>query len=39
VLRVARRPPSRSEAKNIAKRFRKHREHYFRFIRLKRIVG
>jgi transposase len=32
VLRVARRPPSRSEAKNIAKRFRKHREHYFRFL-------
>ena len=32
VLKVARRPPRRSEAQNIAKRFRKHGEHYFRFL-------
>ena len=32
VLKVATRPPSRREAQNIAKRFRKHGEHYFRFL-------
>jgi transposase len=32
VLQVARRPPGRSEAENIAERFRKHSEHYFRFL-------
>ncbi len=32
VLKVARRPPWRSEAKNIAERFRQHAEHYFRFL-------
>jgi transposase len=32
VLKVAKRPPSRREAQNIAKRFRKHGEHYFRFL-------
>ena len=32
VLKVARRPPQRNEAQNIADRFRKHREHYFRFL-------
>jgi len=32
VLKVARRPPRRSEAQNIADRFRKHSEHYFRFL-------
>lgn len=32
VLKVAKRPPSRREAMNIAKRFRKHGEHYFRFL-------
>jgi transposase len=32
VLKVARRPPARSEAQNIAKRFRHHAEHYFRFL-------
>jgi hypothetical protein len=32
VLKVARRPPSRKEAQNIADRFRKHGEHYFRFL-------
>jgi transposase len=32
VLEVARHPPRRSEAENIAERFRKHREHYFRFL-------
>jgi hypothetical protein len=32
VLKVARRPPRRSEAQNIAKRFRQHAEHYFRFL-------
>ena len=32
VLKVARRPPCRSEAQNIAQRFRRHAEHYFRFL-------
>ena len=32
VSSVVRRPPSRSEAQNIAKRFRDHAEHYFRFL-------
>jgi transposase len=32
VLNVARRPPRRSEAQNIAERFRQHSEHYFRFL-------
>lgn len=32
VLKVARRPPRRKEAQNIADRFRKHGEHYFRFL-------
>jgi transposase len=32
VLKVARRPPCRSEAENIAQRFRRHAEHYFRFL-------
>jgi len=32
VLKVARRPPKRSEAQNIGERFRQHREHYFRFL-------
>lgn len=32
VLKVARRPPRRKEAQNIANRFRKHGEHYFRFL-------
>jgi len=32
VLKVARRPPARSEAQNISERFRQHREHYFRFL-------
>jgi len=32
VLKVARRPPRRSEAQNIAERFRQHAEHYFRFL-------
>jgi transposase len=32
VLKVARRPPRRSEAQNIAQRFRQHTEHYFRFL-------
>jgi len=32
VLKVARRPPGRREAQNIAKRFRKHAAHYFRFL-------
>lgn len=32
VLKVAKRPPCRSEAQNIANRFRKHSEHYFRFL-------
>lgn len=32
VLRVARRPPWRSEAHNIAERFRQHADHYFRFL-------
>jgi transposase len=31
VLKVARRPPRRTEAQNIAERFRQHAEHYFRF--------
>lgn len=33
VLKVARRPPRRSEAQNIAERFRQHAEHYFRFLK------
>jgi alpha-mannosidase len=32
VLKVARRPPARSEAQNIGERFRQHSEHYFRFL-------
>jgi len=32
VLKVARRPPRRKESQNIADRFRKHGEHYFRFL-------
>ena len=32
VLKVARRPPRRSEAQNIANRFRQHGDHYFRFL-------
>ena len=32
VLKVAQRPPSRREAQNIAKRFRKHSAHHFRFL-------
>lgn len=32
VLRIACRPPARTEAQNIANRFRKHGEHYFRFL-------
>ena len=32
VLHVARRPPWRSEAQNIAARFRQHADHYFRFL-------
>ena len=32
VLKVARRPPRRREAQNIAQRFRQHAEHYFRFL-------
>jgi transposase len=32
VLTVAKRPPSRREAQNIAKRFRKYSAHYFRFL-------
>jgi len=32
VLKVARRPPRRSEAQNIGERFRQHGEHYFRFL-------
>ncbi len=32
VLKVAKRPPSRREAQNIAKRFCKHGTHYFRFL-------
>jgi transposase len=32
VLKVARRAPRRAEAQNIAERFRKHGEHYFRFL-------
>jgi transposase len=32
VLKVARRPPSRREARNIAERFRQHSDHYFRFL-------
>jgi len=32
VLKVARRPPPRNEASNIAQRFRKHGDAYFRFI-------
>lgn len=33
VLTIAKRPPRRGEAQNIANRFRKHSEHYFRFLR------
>jgi len=33
VLTVARRPPCRSEAQNIAERFRQHADHYFRFLK------
>jgi hypothetical protein len=33
VLKVARRPPCRSEAQNIAGRFQQHAEHYFRFLK------
>jgi transposase len=32
VLKVVRRPPGRIEAQNIAKRFRQHADHYFRFL-------
>lgn len=32
VLQVAKRPPRRGEARNIAERFRKHGAHYFRFL-------
>lgn len=32
VLKVARRPPWRKEAQNIAERFRRHADHYFRFL-------
>ena len=32
VLQVTRRPPCRSEAQNIAKRFRKHGDYYFTFL-------
>ena len=32
VLKVVRRPPWRSEARNIAERFRQHADHYFRFL-------
>ena len=32
VLKVVQRPPPRSEAQNIARRFRQHGEHYFRFL-------
>lgn len=32
VLKVAKRPPNRREAQNIAKRFRKYGAHYFRFL-------
>lgn len=32
VLKVLRRPPSRAEVRNIANRFHKHGEHYFRFL-------
>jgi len=34
VLQVARRPPRRREAENIAQRFRQHAEHYFRFLEI-----
>ncbi len=34
VLKVARRPPRRNEAQNIAQRFRQHGEHYFRFLEI-----
>jgi transposase len=33
VLKVVRRPPQRTEAQNIAERFRQHAEHYFRFLK------
>ena len=32
VLKVVRRPPGRGEAQNIGERFRKHSDHYFRFL-------
>lgn len=32
VLKIAKRPPSRREAINLAKHFRKHGAHYFRFL-------
>jgi transposase len=32
LLKIARRPPQRSEAVNIANRFREHADHYFRFL-------
>jgi len=32
VLKVARHPPGRREARNIAQRFRQHADHYFRFL-------
>lgn len=32
LLKTARRPPQRTEAVNIANRFRKHADHYFRFL-------
>lgn len=32
VLQIAKRPPRRREAQNIAKRFRQHSDHYFRFL-------
>ena len=34
ILKVARRPPPRSEAENIAKRFREHGEYYFTFLKV-----
>jgi transposase len=34
ILKVARRAPPRSEAENIAERFRKHGEYYFTFLRV-----
>jgi len=32
ILKVARRPPGRKETQNISERFRRHSEHYFRFL-------